>query len=104
MLDRARPDVVYVVTLPGQLLPIVRECLERGIHTSVEKSPGNTSADTAAMIEAEAASTAMAIVSFNRRYFPANPRRQAARRSPAAAPCTPPRPTTRTRAIAWSRT
>ena len=70
MLDRARPDVVYVVTLPGQLLPIVRECLGRGIHTSVEKSPGNTSADTAAMIEAEAASTAMAIASFNRRYFP----------------------------------
>ena len=70
MLDRARPDVVYVVTLPGHLLPIVRECLERGIHTSVEKSPGNTSADTAAMIEAEAASTAMAIASFNRRYFP----------------------------------
>ena len=27
MLDRARPDVVYVVTLPGHLLPIVRECL-----------------------------------------------------------------------------
>ena len=78
MLDRARPDVVYVVTLPGHLLPIVRECLGRGIHTSVEKSPGNTSADTAAMIEAEQASSAMAIASFNRRYFPADSRRQAA--------------------------
>ncbi len=70
MLDRTAPDVVYVVTLPGHLLPIVVDCLARGIHTSVEKSPGNTSADTQAMIEAEAASPAMAIASFNRRYFP----------------------------------
>lgn len=70
MLDRTRPDVVYVVTLPGQLAPIVHECLARGIHTSIEKSPGNNSADTQAMINAEAASSAMAIVSFNRRYFP----------------------------------
>ncbi len=70
MLDRTSPDVVYVVTLPGQLLPIVQDCLARDIHTSVEKSPGNTSVDTQAMIEAEAASSAMAIASFNRRYFP----------------------------------
>ena len=70
MLDRTGPDVVYVVTLPGHLLPIVQDCLARGIHTSVEKSPGNTSLETQAMMDAEAASSAMAIASLNRRYFP----------------------------------
>ena len=78
MLDRARPDVVYVVTLPGHLLPIVRECLERGIHTSVEKSPGNTSADTAAMIEAETASTRHGHRLVQPPLLPADSRRQTA--------------------------
>ena len=30
MLDACRPDMVYVVTDPGHLLPIVLDCLERG--------------------------------------------------------------------------
>src|SRR3712207_4520527 len=40
MLDRCALDVVYVVTQPGHLLPLVLECLERGLHVSVEKPPG----------------------------------------------------------------
>ena len=70
MLDRARPDVVYVETLPGHLLPIVLDCLERDIHTSVEKSPGMDSGETAQMLAAARRSSAKVIVSFNRRYFP----------------------------------
>ena len=70
MLDRARPDVVYVETLPGHLLPIVLDCIERDIHTSVEKSPGMDSGETAQMLTAARRSSAKVIVSFNRRYFP----------------------------------
>ena len=70
MLDRARPDVVYVETLPGHLLPIVLDCIERDIHTSVEKSPGMNSGETAQMLAAARRSSAKVIVSFNRRYFP----------------------------------
>ena len=70
MLDRTRPDVVYVVTLPGHQLPIVLDCIERDIHTSIEKSPGMDSGETAQMLAAARRSTAKVIVSFNRRYFP----------------------------------
>ena len=70
MLDECDLDVVHVVTMPGHLLPIVTDCLERGLHVSVEKSPGMNSAETGAMAAAARASSGMAIVSFNRRYFP----------------------------------
>jgi predicted dehydrogenase len=70
MLDEVELDMVYVVTMPGHLLPIVTECLARGIHTSVEKSPGMTSTETRTMAEAARNSRGKAIVSFNRRYFP----------------------------------
>ncbi|MCZ6677933.1 MAG: Gfo/Idh/MocA family oxidoreductase, partial [Candidatus Poribacteria bacterium] len=33
MLDQVDLDVVYVVTMPGHLLPIVLECLGRDVHT-----------------------------------------------------------------------
>ena len=70
LLDKTDLDVVYVVTLAGHLLPIVQECLGRNIHTSIEKAPGYTAAETRQMVAAAQASKAKAIVSFNRRYFP----------------------------------
>lgn len=70
MLDRSDLDVVYVVTQPGHLLPIVLDCLERGLHVSVEKSPGMDAEETWQMAEAARRSRGKAIVSFNRRYFP----------------------------------
>ena len=54
MLQRTELDVVYVETMPGHLLPIGLACLEEGINTSVEKSPGMNSGETAAMAEAAA--------------------------------------------------
>ena len=70
MLDSCRPDIVHVVTMPGHLLAIVLDCLDRGLHTSVEKSPGMTAAETAHMAQAAQQSQGKAMVSFNRRYFP----------------------------------
>ena len=70
MLEAVDLDLVYVITVPGQLLPIVLACLEEGLNVSVEKSPGMTSTETEAMAEAARESPGKAIVSFNRRYFP----------------------------------
>ena len=70
LLDEVELDLVHVVTMPGHLLPIVLEVLDRGLHVSVEKSPGMTSEETRRMAEAEAASKGRAIVSLNRRYYP----------------------------------
>ena len=70
MFDERRIDIVYVITMTGHLTPIVIESLQRGINISVEKSPGLTPEDTQQMADAEKKSTARAMVSFNRRYFP----------------------------------
>ena len=70
MLDATQPDIAVVATMPGHLKAIVIDCLERGLHTSVEKSPGMDVAETRAMAAAAAQSSGKAIVSFNRRYFP----------------------------------
>ena len=70
MLQKTKLDLVYVLTNPGHLLPIVNSCLEEGINTSVEKSPGMNSTETQLMADAEKKSKAKAIVSFNRRYYP----------------------------------
>ena len=70
MLDQCDLDLVYVVTMPGHLLPIVLDCMARHLHVSVEKSPGMTSAETEQMATAGRESRGKAIVSFNRRYFP----------------------------------
>jgi len=70
LLEKSELDIVYVVTLAGHLLPIVQECLARNIHTSIEKAPGYTAAETSQMATAAHASKAKAIVSFNRRYMP----------------------------------
>ena len=70
MLEKTDLDVGYVETFPGPLTDIVVDCLEAGLHTSVEKPPGVPSDDTRRMLEAERKSSAKAIVSLNRRYFP----------------------------------
>jgi len=70
MLDKCDLDVVYVETMPGHLLPIVLDCLERNIHTSIEKSPGMNSSETEQMLAAASKSKGKAMVSFNRRYKP----------------------------------
>jgi len=48
----------------------VLDCLVRGVHVSVEKPPGMSSADTERMATAAAGSTGKSMVSFNRRYLP----------------------------------
>ncbi|MDE2722221.1 MAG: Gfo/Idh/MocA family oxidoreductase, partial [Gemmatimonadota bacterium] len=70
MIEKVQLDVVYVVTFPGPLPDIVIDCLEAGLHTSVEKPPGISSDQTRRMMEAERRSSARAIVSVNRRYIP----------------------------------
>lgn len=70
MLDVCDLDIVYICTMPGHIVPIVHDCLERGLHTSVEKPPGMSAADTESMAAAAGQSSGKNMVSFNRRYFP----------------------------------
>ncbi len=70
MIDKCDLDVAYVVTQPEPTADISVYCLEKGLHTSVEKPPGLSSADTHRILEAEKKSDGIAIVSLNRRYIP----------------------------------
>ena len=70
MLDSGDLDLVHVLTMPGHLTPIVLECLERDLHTSVEKPPGMNSAETAQMAAAARQHKGKVMVSVNRRYIP----------------------------------
>jgi len=70
MVDKCDLDVVYVVTQPEPTAEISIYCLEKGLHTSVEKPPGLSASDTRRILEAEKKSDALAIVSLNRRYIP----------------------------------
>ena len=70
MLDTCSLDVVYVETMPGHLTQIVLECLERGVHTSIEKPVGMSAREAEQMLEASKQSRGKAIVSVNRRYKP----------------------------------
>ena len=98
------PDVVYVVTLPGHLLPIVRECLgtrhphvgrevarqHQRRHGGHDRGRGRQHGHGHRLLQPALLSA---------RSSPSS-----GWRSNAAARSTPPPPTTRTRATAWSRT
>jgi len=70
MIDKCDLDIAYVVTQPEYTANISIYCLEKGLHTSVEKPPGLTSNETRKILEAENKSGKKAIVSLNRRYIP----------------------------------
>ena len=70
MLDTCDLDVVYVETMPGHLKNIVLECLERGLHTSIEKPVGMSTCEAKQLLAASKLSKGKAIVSVNRRYKP----------------------------------
>jgi virulence factor len=70
MLDVCELDLVHICTLPGHIVPIALDCLQRDLHTSIEKPPGMSSADTEKMAEVARRSKGKNIVSFDRRYIP----------------------------------
>ena len=70
MIEKCDLNVAYVVTHPQPTADVSVYCLEKGLHTSVEKPPGLSSADTRRILEAEKKSDGIAMVSLNRRYIP----------------------------------
>ena len=70
MLDREKPDAVYVIMPPHHLHDIVVECLQRGKHVMVEKPPGITTYQTQALAWYAAKHACLTMVAFNRRFVP----------------------------------
>ena len=68
MLGEARLDVVYATLQPTQVLSIVRDVLDAGVHVFTEKPPGVSAAETQQLVDAAQRSGRWAMVGLQRRY------------------------------------
>lgn len=71
LLEQARPDIVVIATPPALHLPILEAAMAAGCHVVCEKPLATSSAEAQAMIAAAAATSCLAITSFNWRFAPA---------------------------------
>jgi virulence factor len=70
MLDAVRPDAVYVLPSVLRTVEVAAHCLERGLHTFVEKPPGITADQTRDLARLARARGVISMVGFNRRFHP----------------------------------
>ena len=68
MLSSTQLDAALVATPPQLNAAAAKACLERGIHTLLEKPPGLTVAETRDLRDTAARTGAQAMVAFNRRF------------------------------------
>jgi len=76
MLEREKPDGVLVIVGPKLLRRIGGDVMERGFNALIEKPPGWSAAETAALAEIAKRRGVKNMVSFNRRFVPAMARAQ----------------------------
>jgi virulence factor len=70
LLDAEPLDAVFVATPPHLNAQAALPCLQRGVHTLLEKPPGMSVAETVALRDAAARTGAKAMVGWNRRFHP----------------------------------
>ena len=68
MLESTELDAALVATPPELNAPAAKACLERGIHTLLEKPPGMTVGETRELRDTAAKTGAIGMVGFNRRF------------------------------------
>ena len=70
LLDGEELDVVFAATPPLLNAPVAQTCMERGLHTFLEKPPGLNSSETTALRDAATKAGVKAMVGLNRRFHP----------------------------------
>ena len=70
MLDRTRPDAVYVLMPPHHLFDLAMNVLERGHAMFIEKPPGVSTQQARAMAQRATLNRLVTSVGFQRRYQP----------------------------------
>lgn len=70
LLDDVQPDVAFVAPTAHLNAQVALPCLERGIHTLLEKPPGMGVSETVALRDAAGDSGAKSMVGWNRRFHP----------------------------------
>ncbi len=76
MLEKEKPDGVMVIVGPKLLRRVGGDVMERGFNALIEKPPGWSVAETAALAEIAERRGVKNMVSFNRRFGPAMTRSQ----------------------------
>ena len=70
MLDAETLDAVIVAVPPHLNAAAALPCLRRGVNTMLEKPPGLSAAETGELRDAAAATGALGMVAWNRRFHP----------------------------------
>jgi predicted dehydrogenase len=70
MLDAVAPDAVFVLPSVMRTVEIASECLDRGIHSFIEKPPGIRAAETRDLARLARRRGVTGMVGFNRRFHP----------------------------------
>lgn len=70
MLEEVELDAVFVIVRPSLLKEIVIDCFKHNLPVSIEKAPGKTPDETAAMLQAANRYKCLNMVGFDRRYSP----------------------------------
>jgi virulence factor len=86
MLRAAHLEVVYATLQPTQVVAIVRDVLDDGVHALMEKPPGISAEETQQLVDAAERSGRWAMVGLQRRFTPVG--REAQRQIAARGPLT----------------
>ena len=70
LLDGEQLDAVFAATPPQLNAPVAQTCVERGLHTFLEKPPGLNASETIALRDAVKKGGVKAMVGLNRRFHP----------------------------------
>ncbi|MFA6317105.1 MAG: Gfo/Idh/MocA family oxidoreductase [Elusimicrobiota bacterium] len=69
MLDREKPDAVIVAVSVADNYEVARDCLQRGVHSLIEKPPGLSSAEAANLLKIAESAKALHMVGLQRRFL-----------------------------------
>lgn len=70
MLEKEKPDAVYVIVAPHRLFDIAVDCLEKKMNIFTEKPPGITAEQTRRMALLATKNNCITMVGFHRRHIP----------------------------------
>jgi len=70
MIEETSPDAAYILVSPHHLFDIAVHCLSENVHLFIEKPPGVTTYQIAALAMKAEENALLTMVAFNRRFMP----------------------------------
>lgn len=70
MLEKEKPDVVYMMLPPTDVFPVLAHCLSNGLHVFSEKPPAMTTYQTTVLVEMIKKKKNITQIGYQRKYVP----------------------------------